>query len=75
MSETMSGPTGPGTVVLDLGADVGALILDVPAALSGREIEISPARGGTSARRTHSLAPWHHRVIDSPHPDCVPFCA
>lgn len=55
MTEAASGPTGPGSVVLDLGADVGALILDVPAALSGREIEISPADGGAAARRTHAL--------------------
>jgi hypothetical protein len=54
MSEPVAGPTGPGSVVLDLGADVGALVLDVPAALSGREIEISPA-GGAAARRTHAL--------------------
>jgi hypothetical protein len=35
------GPTEPGTVLLELGGDVGALILAVPAALDGAEIEIS----------------------------------
>jgi hypothetical protein len=55
MTESASGPTGPGSVVLDLGADVGALVLEVPAGLSGREIEISPAGGGPAARRTHAL--------------------
>jgi hypothetical protein len=55
MTESAVGPTGPGSVVLDLGAGVGALILDVPAALSGREIEISPVGGGAAARRTHAL--------------------
>jgi hypothetical protein len=55
MTEPVSGPTGPGSVVLDLGADVGALVLDVAPALCGREIEISPADGGPAARRTHAL--------------------
>jgi hypothetical protein len=40
-----TGPTGPGTVVLDLGEDTGALVLEAPAELSGREIEISPSGG------------------------------
>jgi hypothetical protein len=53
--ESVPGPSSAGSVVLDLGAGIGALILDAPAELAGREIEISPARGGTSARRTHSL--------------------
>jgi hypothetical protein len=53
--EFVLGPSGAGSVVLELGAGVGALILDAPAELAGREIEISPARGGASARRTHSL--------------------
>jgi hypothetical protein len=53
--EFVPGPSGAGTVVLDLGAGVGALILDTPAELAGREIEISPAGRGASGRRTHSL--------------------
>jgi len=55
MHEPIPGPSGPGSVVLDLGNDVGALILETPAALLGREIEISPARGVMAAGRTHSL--------------------
>ena len=53
--EYVPGPSSAGSVVLDLGPGIGALILDAPAELSGREIEISPARGGASDRRTHSL--------------------
>ena len=53
--ESVPGPSSAGSVVLDLGPGIGALILDAPAELAGREIEISPARGGASARRTHSL--------------------
>lgn len=55
MSEHMSGPSGPGTVVLELGGSIGALILETPADMAGQEIEISPAGGGTGARRTHSM--------------------
>jgi len=47
-------PTGAGSVILDLGGSTGALVLDAPAGLHGREIEISPA-GDAGARRTHAL--------------------
>ena len=52
MTETVPGPSGPGSVVLEIGEGIGALVLDAPAGLIGREIEISPSGGG---RRTHSL--------------------
>ncbi len=54
MPESVPGPSRAGSVVLDLGAGTGALILDAPAELNGREIEISPAGGGERAGRTHS---------------------
>jgi hypothetical protein len=53
MTERAAGPTGPGTVVLDLGADVGALILYTPAELDSAEIEIS-RDDEPGAHRTHS---------------------
>jgi len=48
------------SVVLELGGDVGALVLMAPAALLGHEIEISEEPGGgssdpTPGHRTHSL--------------------
>jgi hypothetical protein len=46
------GPTSAGTVLLDLGADTGALVLYTPADLLGTEIEISPDTPG--APRTHA---------------------
>jgi hypothetical protein len=55
MTESVPGPSSAGSVILDLGAGVGALILDTPAELTGREIEISPVGPGTGAHRTHSL--------------------
>jgi hypothetical protein len=53
MTESAAGPTGPGTVVLELGADVGALILYTPADLDGAEIEIS-SDDEPGAHRTHA---------------------
>jgi hypothetical protein len=59
MTEHAYGPTGPGAVMLDIGAETGALILYTPLDLAGREIEISLDAPG--ARRTHASVrerPW-----------------
>src|ERR1022692_1752608 len=53
MTEHVPGPSGSGSVVLNVGRDIGALVLHTPADLDGREIEISPD-GVPAARRTHS---------------------
>ena len=53
MTETIPAPSGIGTVLLDIGADTGALILHAPAELNGVEIEISP-NGTAAGPRTHS---------------------
>ena len=58
MTESAAGPSGPGTVVLELGAGVGALVLYTQAELDGREIEIS--RDEQGARRTHSQVRPRH---------------
>jgi hypothetical protein len=55
MSESPAGPSGPGTVVLELGADMGALVLMTPAEMDGREIDIS-----VDGRRTHSQVRPRH---------------
>jgi hypothetical protein len=65
MSESVAGPSGPGTVVLELGPGIGALVLYTPAELDGREIEISldavpGAPGAPAARRTHSQVRPRH---------------
>ena len=51
MTEQAAGPSGAGTVVLNLGAGIGALVLYTPASMDGQEIEISL---GDEQRRTHS---------------------
>ncbi|MGH3160093.1 MAG: hypothetical protein ACRDNF_26455 [Streptosporangiaceae bacterium] len=53
MTEKIPPPSGLGTVVLDIGPGIGALILHTPAELDGREIEISRS-DVPSAVRTHS---------------------
>lgn len=45
------GPSGMGTVVLDVGGDIGALVIHTGQADLGREIEVSPVDGGP---RTHA---------------------
>ena len=59
MTESAAGPSGPGTVVLELGADVGALVLYTPAGLDGREIEISREDGMRPADAFAGAAPPH----------------
>jgi hypothetical protein len=53
MNEPVPGASGSGSVVLDLGSGVGALVLHATQELDGREIEISPA-GSAPGHRTHS---------------------
>jgi hypothetical protein len=45
------GPSDHGSVMLDIGGDIGALVLHTPAAMAGAEIEISPV--GDDAARSH----------------------
>jgi len=45
-------PSGEGTVVLDIGGSVGALIVHAPAALAGVEIEL--ARRGETRQFVHT---------------------
>ena len=47
-SEPVLPPSGEGTVLLDIGDGVGALVVHAPAALNGVEIEIA-RRGETNA--------------------------
>ncbi len=52
-AEQRHGPTAPGTVVLNLGPGIGALIIEVTAEHDGTEIEISRSDDAGS-HRTHS---------------------
>ena len=44
---------GQGPVVLDIGGDVGALVVVMPAAMDGVEVEIVPTGTADPARGTH----------------------
>lgn len=51
MTEQKNDRVHPETVVLDIGQDIGALIIYTDAELRGREIEVSPL--GSTATRVH----------------------
>ena len=53
MHETPLGPSTSGSVVLELGPGIGALVLHTPPELDGAEIDISP-NTEPAAKRTHS---------------------
>jgi len=69
MAEPVAGPSGPGTVVMEVGGDIGALILYTPAEMDGREIEISP---DGSAKRTHSQVRARHMAAGTSHAAVYP---
>ena len=54
MTEPKLGPSHAGSVVLDIGGDTGALILQTPAEMLGREIDVTPL-SAPEAHGTHSL--------------------
>ena len=53
----------PESIVLDIGQDVGALVIYTGAELRGREIEVSPR--GTGAKRVH-VEVLERRIKDQP---------
>jgi hypothetical protein len=58
LTERAAGPSGPGTVVLELGPGAGALVLLAPAEMNGAEIDIS--RADQPDHRTHSAVRPRH---------------
>ena len=54
MPESVPGPSASGSVVLDLGPGIGALVLHAPPELNGRELDIC-ARETPALAITHSL--------------------
>jgi hypothetical protein len=72
--EPAAGPSGSGTVVLELGPGAGALVLHTAAAQDGDEIEISLA--DAAGRRTHSMVRPRHvagtTVYAAVYPDLPP---
>ena len=62
MAEHALGPSSSGSVVLELGPGIGALLLHTPPELDGAEIEISPVPGAGQppGQRTHSQVRPRH---------------
>ena len=74
MNENENPHAGQGSVMLDIGGDVGALVVSMPPAMVGAEIEIEPV-GGASREHDHKHEHGHghghgHRphvaVVDRP---------
>ena len=67
----LHGPSATGSVMLELGGVIGALILKAGPAHLGREIEISrlPEAGEPAPARTHSMV--RERLTDPPTYDAV----
>jgi hypothetical protein len=49
---------GQGAVLLDIGGDIGALVVTMPEAMVDTEVEIRPVGGATS--HSHEGHPHHH---------------
>ena len=63
MSEAVENPfAGQGSVLLDIGGDVGAVVVTMPAVMLGKEVEIRPARADGSAHAHHP----HVAVVNRP---------
>jgi hypothetical protein len=58
MEETVLGPSGPASVVFDIGGDIGALVVYLPDDLLGGEVEIFPV--GRDVALTHTSVRARH---------------
>jgi hypothetical protein len=70
MNEHNHGPSAVGSVVLNLGGDIGALIIQAEADLLGVEIDISPLDGTGPTLRTHSMV-RERQTVPQPRYDAV----
>jgi hypothetical protein len=57
---------GQGAVMLDIGGDIGAVVVTMPPELDGQEIEIRPV-GAVSVPSAHAHAHDHPHTHDHPH--------
>lgn len=63
MTEHEMPPSWDGSVILDIGGDIGALVLRVPAGLVGQEIELDPEDPATP--HTHSAVRERRLAVGS----------
>jgi hypothetical protein len=71
MPESLPGPSASGSVVLDLGPGIGALVLHAPPELDGRELDIC-ARETPTLAITHSLVRCRHTARGVQHAAVYP---
>jgi hypothetical protein len=64
MSTAENPHAGQGAVLLDIGGDVGALVVSMPASLVGTEVEIRPLRRSVGRDDAEHLP--HVAVVDRP---------
>jgi hypothetical protein len=62
MAEPVHGPSTSGSVVLELGPGIGALLLHTPPELDGAEIEISPVGDPAEPGENHNGHRTHSQV-------------
>ena len=66
---TLENPyAGQGTVLLDIGGDIGALVVEMPREMLGVEIEIRPVGTEPARQGQHTHHP-HVAVVDRPAAD------
>ena len=66
MNATENPSAGQGPVLLDIGGDVGALVVTMPPALEGCEVEIRPAGGEPGADHPRHGHVQHVAVVPRP---------
>src|SRR5215467_1666895 len=71
MHEPVRGPSASGSVVLDLGPGIGALVLHAPPELDGRELDIC-ASEAPGVAITHSLVRGRHTARGVQHAAVYP---
>jgi hypothetical protein len=62
--EAHNAHAGQGAVVLDIGDDIGALVVAMPAAMEGVEVEIRPIGSSASAHHHHGPGDEHRHDHD-----------
>jgi hypothetical protein len=58
---------GQGAVLLDIGGDIGALVVTMPESMEGVEVEIRPVGAGAGADGSRPVSDHQHPVPDPDH--------
>jgi hypothetical protein len=63
--EEIGAATGPGSVVLDIGPEIGAAVVTASESLEGLEVEIRAMRHGTGSTVPFACAPTADGVVNA----------